>query len=47
MAKAKRQQPPATPTSDRLRVFPHEFRTGDRVTVGGTDGRWPRRERRT
>ena len=37
MTKAKRPQPPATPTSDRLRVFPHELRTGDRVSVGGTE----------
>ena len=37
MGKAKRPQPPATPISDGLRVFPHELRTGDRVSVGGTE----------
>jgi hypothetical protein len=37
MGKAQRPQPPATSISDELRVFPHELRAGDRVTVAGTE----------
>jgi hypothetical protein len=37
MAKEKRPRPSTTADTDGLRVFPHEFRAGDRVTVGGTE----------
>jgi hypothetical protein len=37
MAKEKRRPPAAAPDTDGLRVFPHELRAGDRVTVGGTE----------
>jgi hypothetical protein len=36
MARAKRPRPSTTADTDGLRVFPHELRAGDRVTVAGT-----------
>jgi hypothetical protein len=37
MAEGKHPPPATAPDSGGLRVFPHELRAGDRVTVAGTD----------
>jgi hypothetical protein len=37
MAKEKRPRPSTAADTDGLRVFPHELRAGDHVTVGGTE----------